>query len=189
MAATSNSKISSGINLTSNFFLENFYKYNRNAIKSSARTDYTKTELSFEDSRALKRAIAKLGSFSYSEEENKDNIISTIHAFAKTYNNVIESTSVKGSDTYRQNRQLKALTDKYGAELKDIGISIKEDGTLSVSNNILKNSSIKKIEKVFSDSSSYVNDTRKIARRMNTTSYDLIYAQMTGAGGNLNIVL
>jgi len=187
--AASNSKVSSGVNLTSDFFLKNFYKYNRNAVKTTTRNDYTKTELSYEDSRALKRAIAKLKDFSYSEDENKNNIISTISAFTRTYNNVIESTSSQDSNTYRQNRQLKALTDKYGDELKDIGISIEKDGTLSISDNILKGASLKKIRKVFSEDSNYVNDTRKIARRMNATSYDEVYAQITGAGGKLNIVL
>ena len=153
MASTS-SKVSTGISLTSDFFLKNFYRNNRNAMKSSTRNDFNKSELSFEDSRALKRAIAKLSSFDYSENENEDNIRSTIRAFVKTYNYTMESTSSKDSDTYRQNRQLKALTQKYGKDLKDIGISIEDNGTLSISDNILKNSSLKEVRKVFSDDSS-----------------------------------
>lgn len=158
-------------------------------MKSSTRNDFNKTELSFEDSRALKRAIAKLSSFDYSENENEDNIRSTIRAFVKTYNYTMESTSSKDSDTYRQNRQLKALTQKYGKDLKDIGISIEDNGTLSISDNILKNSSLKEVRKVFSDDSDYVRNVRNIAKRMNNTSYDEVYAMMTGVGGRLNIVL
>lgn len=187
--STSSTKISSGINLTSNFFLQNFYKYNRNAIKTSTRNDYNKTELSYEDSRALKRAAAKLSSFDYTEDENSDNIVSTIQAFVETYNYTIESSSSDTSDTYRQNRQLKALTKKYGDDLKDIGISIEENGTLAVSENILKGSSMKELRKVFSEESDYVRNIRSIAKRMNSSSYDEVYAQMTGAGGRLNIVL
>lgn len=189
MATSSSSRISSGVNLTSNFFLQNFYKHNRNAIKISTRSDYSKTELSYEDSRALKRAVAKLASFDYTEDENEDNIRNTIQAFVKTYNYTLESTNSDSSDTYRQNRQLKALTQKYGKNLKDIGISIEEDGKLSVSDNILKASSKKELRKVFSEESSYVRSIRNIAKRINTTSYDEVYAQMTGAGGRLNITL
>ena len=101
----------------------------------------------------------------------------------------MESTSSKSSDTYRQNRQLKALTQKYGDDLKDIGISIKDDGTLDLSDNILKKSSFKEIHKVFSEESGYVQGVRTIAKRMHNTTYDEIYAQMTGTGGKLNIVL
>lgn len=183
------SKVSTGLNLTSNFFLQNFYRHNRKAMKASTRDDYTKTELSYEDSRALKRAAAKLASFEYTDDENGDNIVSTIQAFVDTYNYTMESSSSSDSDTYRQNRQLKALTKKYGDDLKDIGISIEENGTLSVSENILKGSSVKEIRKVFSEDSDYVQNIRTIAKRMNTSSYNEIYAQMTGAGGRISIVL
>lgn len=184
-----NTNTSSGVYLTSDFFLKNFYRSNHNAMKSSTRNDYTKTELSYEDTRALKRAVSKLASFDYTEDENGDNIVSTIQAFVKTYNHTMESTSAKNSDTYRQNQQLKALTQKYGDSLKEIGISIKEDGTLNISDNILRKSSFKEIRNVFSDESDYIRGVRNIAKRMNTTSYDEIYTQMTGAGGRLNIVL
>lgn len=186
MASTT---ISSGTNLTSNFFLQNFYKYNRNVIKSSARSDYSTTELSYEDTRALKRAISKLSSFDYTEDENGDNIVSTIQAFVKTYNYTIESTSSEDSDAYRQNRQLRAFTKKYGENLEDIGISIEDDGKLSIRENLLKGSSFKEIRSVFSKNSDYMSGIRSIARRMNNTSYDEVYAQMTGTGGRLNIIL
>ena len=183
------SAVSSATNLTSSFFLQNFYRYNRSAMKVSTRKDYSSTELSYEDSRALKRAAAKLSSFSYTDDENGDNIVSTIQAFVDTYNYTLDSSSSDASDTYRQNRQLKALTKKYGDALEDIGITIGDDGKLSVSENILKGSTFDEIGKVFSDESDYVRNIRSIAKRMNSTSYDEVYAQMTGAGGRLNIVL
>lgn len=187
--ASSSSKISTGVNLTSEFYLKNFYHHNRKAMKVSTRNDYTKTELSYEDARALKRAAAKLASFDYTEDENGGNIVSTIKAFVETYNYTMESSSSSDSDTYRQNRQLKALTKKYGDDLKDIGISIKEDGTLSVNDNILKGSSFKEIRNVFSEDTDYVRSIRNIAKRLHATSYDEVYAQMTGAGGRINITL
>ena len=67
--------IPSGISLNSNFYLKSFYKGNRNLAKASVRPDYNKTELSYEDSRALKHAATKLSSFRYTEDENGDNIV------------------------------------------------------------------------------------------------------------------
>jgi len=188
MARTFNAE-SSATNLTSDFYLQNFYRMNRKAMKVSTRKDYNQVELSYEDSRALKKAAAKLSSFDYSEEENGDNILSTIQAFTETYNNALESSNSKDSDINRYNRQLKAITQKYGNDLKDLGITIEEDGKLSVSENILKKSSFDDVKKVFSNESDYVLKIRSIARRMHATSYDEIYAQMTGAGGRLNILL
>lgn len=180
---------SSATNLTSNFYLQNFYRMNRNAMKVSTRKDYNQTELSYEDSRALKKAAAKLSSFDYSEEENGDNIVNTIEAFVETYNYTMESSSSEDSDTYRQNRQLKALSQKYEKELKNIGITIEEDGKLTVSENILKSSSFDDVRDVFSNNSKYVSQIRNISKRMHANSYEEVYAQMTGAGGKLNIIL
>lgn len=189
MASSSLRAESSAVNLNTNFFMKNFYRYNRNAIKVSGRDEYNSTELSYEDSRALKRAIAKLSSYSYTEEENGDNIISTIQAFAKTYNYALDSSSNEDSDTCRQHKQLKALTDKVGEDLEDIGITIEKDGKLTISENILKASSFKEVKKVFADDSEYMEGIRKIAKRMHNNAYDEVYTMMTGCGGRLNIVL
>ena len=180
---------SSGTSLNSNFYLQNFYKANRNLTKASVRPDYNQTELSYEDSRALKRAASKLSSFDYSENENGDNIVSTIQAFAETYNNALESSESKDADTYRQNRQLKALSNKYGEDLENLGITIEEDGKLTVSENILKGSSFEEVKKVFSEESEYVKSIRRIAKRMHATSSAEIYVLMTGNGGRVNIQL
>ena len=180
---------SSGTHWTSNFYLQNFYRMNRSAAKVSTRKDYNQTELSYEDSRALKKAAAKLSSFDYSEEENSDNILSTIQAFVDTYNFTLESSNNPDSETYRQNRQLKALSEKYSDELKDLGITIEENGSLKLSQNILEKSSFDEVKKVFSNDSDYVSRIRSIARRMHATSYEEVYAQMTGAGGKLSILL
>ena len=180
---------SSGTSLNSAFYLQNFYRNNRNLTKASVRPDYNQTELSYEDSRALKRAASKLSSFDYSEEENGDNIVSTIQAFTETYNNALESSDSKDTDTHRQNRQLKALTQKYGDDLEDLGITIEEDGKLTVSENILKGSSFEEVKKVFSEESDYIQNIKRIAKRMHATSSDEIYALMTGNGGRINIQL
>ena len=81
------------------------------------------------------------------------------------------------------------MTQKYGNDLKDLGITIEEDGKLSVSENILEKASFDEVKKVFSNESDYVSKLRTIARRMHANSYDEVYAQMTGAGGKLNILL
>lgn len=177
---------STGISLTTEYFLRNFYKANRSAYKASTRDDYTESELSYEDSRALKRAAKQLESFDFEEEENGANIANTVKAFVETYNNLLSSTDSKDSNSYRYNKQ---LTQKYEDELEDIGITIEKDGTLSVSESILEGSSYKEVKKVFAKDTNYTKQLTQIARRVNNTSYDDIYAQLTGCGGTLNITL
>ena len=107
---------SSATNLTSNFYLQNFYKYNRNAYKASTRNDFTETELSYEDSRALRRAAKELANFEYTEDENGANIVSTIEAFVETYNNTLSTSDSKDYDAYRYNKQLQKLTKEFEDE-------------------------------------------------------------------------
>ena len=120
-------KVSSGLSLSSNYFMRNFYANNRNVIKTSGRNDYTKIELSFEDSRALTRASKRLLSNDYgSETDEKDEDVSdttrsSIEAFVTTYNNAIDSSKTTNShDTKRYVKQLKALTNKYASELSSV---------------------------------------------------------------------
>ena len=188
MARTFSDK-SSATSLSASYYLQNFYYFNRNALKASYRKDYNKTELSYEDTRALKRAAAKLSSFHYSKEENGDNLVSTIKAFAETYNNALDSTNSKDSDIARQNKQLKALSQKYGDDLDKIGITFDKDGKMSISENILKGSTFEEIENVFSDEAKYMKNLQKIAKRMHSQSYNDIYTQITGNGERLNIIL
>ena len=103
-------KVSSGVTLTADFYLNNFYQANRSARKASERSKLTTSELSYEDARALKRAVGKLGSYDFSDEENIENIYSTIKAFADTYNNTLTSSAESGNpDLSKYSRQLKSL--------------------------------------------------------------------------------
>lgn len=179
----------SAVNLTASFYLKDFYKYNRHAYKSADRKDYSTTELSYEDTRALKRAIAKLGDFDFSEEENEKNLRNTIDAFVATYNLTLESTSEKYSDTYRLNKQLKEFTSRYSDQLEDIGITVGEDGRMSLGTTVFEGSSVSELKEVFGRDSDYTLGVRRIARRMHNEAYDAVYAKMTGCGGRLNIML
>ena len=132
-------KVSSGLSLSTNYFMRNYYANNRDVIKNSGRNDYTKIELSFEDSRALTRASKRLLNNDYgSETDEKDNDISdttrsSIEAFVTTYNNAIDSSKTTDShDTKRYLKQLKSLTSKYSSELSEIGITVERSGKLTV---------------------------------------------------------
>lgn len=184
-------KVSSGVTLTADFYLNNFYQANRSARKASGRKELSSGELSYEDARALKRAVSKLGSFDFSEEENIQNIYSTIKAFADTYNNTLSSTSGSSDkDLSKYSKQLKSLANKYSDELKSVGISVEKNGSLSVNENLLKEKSLDTLKKAFTkDDGRFIKATNSIARKLKNNSYDAIYQEMTGNGGRINITL
>ncbi len=182
--------VTSGITLSAEFYLRNFYKNNRDISKAAKRENFTQTELSYEDSRALSRAVKRLSSYEYSENENEESIKNTIQAFADTYNNTSDSLKeTDNDDLKRYAKQLKALSNKYREELEDVGITVEKDGKLSVNENLLKSASMDKIKKVFSKESEFLHKTTFISKRLHQNSYEAIYAELTGNGHQINITL
>lgn len=189
-------KVSSGLSLSSNYFMRNFYANNRNVIKTSDRNDYTKIELSFEDSRALTRASKRLLSNDYgSETDEKDEDVSdttrsSIEAFVTTYNNAIDSSKTTNShDTKRYVKQLKALTNKYASKLSDIGITVERSGKLTVNEDLLKTANNSKVRKIFSPDQEYSQKAYSICGKFNNAVRDDIVSQVNGKGLHINISL
>lgn len=184
-------KVSSGVTLTADFYLNNFYQANRSARKASGRKELTSNELSYEDARALKRAAKKLGSYDYSDKNDLGNIVSAVKAFADTYNNTLSSTRENDDKTLsKYSKQLKSLANKYSDELKSIGITIEKNGSLSVHEDILKGKDLDTLKKALTtDDSNFIKTTNTLARKLKNNSYDALYHEMTGNGGRVNITL
>ena len=182
--------ISSGVNLSSTFYLRNYYKNDPSACKKSSRKDFSNSKLSNEDSRALHRAVKALGKFEYTEDEVETKLLGSIQALANTYNNALESSGTKDNASMkRYASQLKKLSSKYSEELDDIGITINKDGSLKVNETLLKKADPSSIKKVFGKDSSYAKQLQSISKRMTNTSTEAIYAEMTGSGQNVNLSL
>lgn len=189
-------KVSSGLSLSTNYFMRNYYANNRDVIKNSGRNDYTKIELSFEDSRALTRASKRLLNNDYgSETDEKDNDISdttrsSIEAFVTTYNNAIDSSKTTDShDTKRYLKQLKSLTSKYSSELSEIGITVERSGKLTVNEDLLKTANNSKVRKIFSPDQEYSKKAYSICGKFNNDVRDDIVSQINGKGLHINIAL
>lgn len=188
-------KISSALTLNTDFFMRNFYKENRNAIKSNDRNNYSKLELSYEDSRALSRAARRLMQNDYGSQTDKDTDIddttrSSIEAFVKTYNNALEtSRDTADDDTEHYLRQLKTLSKKNAEDLEDIGITVEKDGSLSINDELLKMADTSKVRKVFSPKNGFTKTVLNISKKLNASVQNNIYGQVTGKGLRINITM
>ena len=187
-------KISSGLNLSTDYFMRNFYKSNRTVSKKSGRSDFSKIELSYEDSRALSRAAKRMLNTDFDNEEDEDADIgetmkSKIEAFVNTYNNALETGDSSDYDTNRYLKQLKALSRKHSDELGDIGITVEKNGTLTINEDLLKMADNSKVRKVFSPDNEFSQKSLRIAKKLNTAVQNNIFAQVTGTGLRVNITL
>ncbi|MDD6481588.1 MAG: hypothetical protein PUF65_04900 [Lachnospiraceae bacterium] len=190
-------KISSGLYLSSDFFLNNFYSNNRNVIKKNNRNDYSKLELSYEDSRALSKAAKRLPQNDYGskEEDTKDDNINdttkaSIQAFVSVYNNTLDSgKSSTDYDTQHYIKRLRTMTKNHADELEDIGITIEKDGKLTVNEDLLKISDNSKVEKIFSSDNEFSKQVMKFANKLNFAIQNDIYSQINGKGLHINITM
>ena len=190
-------KISSGISYSTNYYLRDFYSNNRDAFKSTKRNDFSRMELVYEDSLALKKASHKLinrrdsynnDTSTSDNKETDENTINTIKAYVDVYNNAIDSS--KDSDKMkRYAKQLKKLSSQYAEELEDIGITTESDGKLKINDNLLKTAGSEKVDKVFGKDIGYTKKIRMITRNMNNAAFDDLYSSITGNGTKINLSL
>lgn len=159
-----------GITLSSNYYLRNFYVANRNARTSSKRKDMDNSELTLADGMALRRAVKKLNSLEFTDEKDSD-IRSSVKAFIETYNNAIDSTADSTDHTLnRTMKQLKSIAKDYASDLDKIGVTVNDDGTLTRRDTLFSTASLSKFEKLFSSDSDFVQQTLACAKRIERRS-------------------
>lgn len=188
--------VSSGVSLSTNYFLNNFYENNRSVSNSSGRSDYTKLELSYEDSRALTRAAKRLLKNDYgSDTDEKDTAISdttrsALTAFVDTYNNTVDSSKTSTDhDTKYQLKKMKAYLHKYSDELEHIGISMESDGKLKINEDLLKTAKNSKVRKIFSSDQEFSKKFLNLSKKAHSAVESDIYSQINGKGLHVNIAL
>lgn len=156
--------LGTGVSLSSNYYKRHFYASNRDAFSTSTRSEFSKTELSLADSKALRRAAKKLGSFSYSESEDA-NIRSSVSAFIDTYNNMLNSASASSDSILTHSaKAMVNMTSEYEDKLDKIGITVNSDGTLA-KRDLFQTAKLSKFKELFSEDSKYMEQTAVYAKR------------------------
>lgn len=155
-----------GVSLTISFYKRNFYSDNRNAATSAKRTSYSSTELANADASAIRRAVKKLRSFTF-DEDNEINIRNSVSAYVDTINNLMASGKETGDkQAERYLNSLSSLNSKYSDELDDIGITVNPDGTLTTRSTMFSSASISRFESLFSKDSDYMQKVDSYAKRL-----------------------
>ena len=187
MGATANTATS----LSEAYYLRRFYKSNRDATIASKRGDMSKGKLSQADAEALRAAVRGLRNFDLKDDtDDGADIYASVSAFLKTYNNAMNSANNSGDySLQRYGKQLKNLAKEYADELKDIGITVKSNGTLEKNDNLLKAADVPDIRKLFGQDAAFATKSANYAKRMNTKAADLIYTELTQTGSTINLTL
>lgn len=185
MAVTANTATS----LSESYYLRSFYKSNRDASVSSKRSLFSNSSLSQADSAALRAGIRKLRDFDLEDDTNDGaNIYSGVSAFLETYNHALSSCgNSKDYSLKRYAKQLKKLAQDYSKELKEIGVTVNSDGSLTKNDTLLKASSVSEIKTLFGKDAAFSTQAARYAKRINNTAADLVYTELTQKGSTINL--
>lgn len=160
-----------GITINNSLSLRVFYGNYSPLVKGQARKEVSKGTLSFADASALRNAIRKLQDYEF-EDSPEGQVQEKVTAFADSINNTLNSASKYSGSTPVKNavKKIKQLNQEYSSQLKQIGITVNKDGTMSVYDSAAKNYSRERYSDFFNKESKYLNDlydaAKKITRRV-----------------------
>lgn len=183
-------KESSAISLTSNYYIRNYYRSNKNFCKTSTRKEQLAEELSFEDAKALRRAVRQLSSFGYNDLDNRENMNASIEAYVDTFNNTVTAGSDSSDRKIKQYaNKLKNLAAKHSDDLKAVGITAGADGKLSCNTSLLKSASVDKLKKVFGKDTAFMRENITASRKLHANSREALLQEITKNGTIVDVSL
>ena len=156
------------ISVTNSLSLRLCYGKYSPLVKGSQRNDATTGKLSFADSSALRNAIRKLQDYDF-EDASDEQVQEKLTAFADSVNNTLSSASKYASNSSSVKNavtKIKNLNNEYASKLKQVGITVEKDGSMSVYESAGKTYSKEKLNKFFDKASTYLNDLYKAAQKI-----------------------
>lgn len=151
---------------SSSFYLRSFYASNQSAAQEGSYRSKTSTYLLLSaDTKAIHNAVKKLSAMDFEEEENKGDINNSISAFVSTYNNLMGSSGSSDSNSVRIARnRIKGIAKNYESELKEVGLTLDNKGSIKVDRDTLSEASLKKLKSLFCDSDGFADSIKKQAK-------------------------
>lgn len=147
-------------------YVRQFYRGNLYGTTDTLRHGYYAGKLVSADIKALKRGLRDLRSYDYDEDEGEE-LINKVQAFAKTYNHLIESSGdVEDNDFSRTVSKLKKLTKQEKDKLADIGITVLSSGKMKVDKETLQDTSRNMVSKVFSEDAEFSKGLEKQIKKI-----------------------
>ncbi len=159
------------ISITNSLSLRIYYGRYSTLAKGTERNTATIGKLSFADAGAIRNAVRKLQDYNF-EEASAAQVQEKLKAFADSINNTLSSATKYTSNTAVKNavKQIKKLSQENASQLKQIGITVNKDGTMSVYESAATNYSRERFTKFFDKDSEYLNNlydaAKKITRRV-----------------------
>jgi hypothetical protein len=165
--------------------------YSGNTLFKDA--DYRKTCSNHDtvsaDRKAMIRALDRLDTldFDSTDEDDTKTIFNSVSSYVDVYNNAVTSALASDSSNIKSTgRQMKSLTKEYASQLEDMGITVKNNGTLKIDKSELQTATTRQVSKVFGNDdykSSMKSLMKKLRNQVNREQVQL----SDSVGNNLNL--
>ncbi len=164
----------SNFTITNNIYLRTIYSGNRDLANKKNRANVSNSTLSAADSAALRKGIAALADFDYTDKSSdndtdtsKEKLYNTMRAFSDAYNNTLESaSSSQNASMAKIAKQMKKLSQDYADELSTYGMSFNDSGYMSVKKASIENIATSKYEDVIGKDSEYMKKLSSYAKKL-----------------------
>lgn len=159
---------------------------NRNKKDTADKTGLTQVKSSSDSLKTSLETLAGADMWKTKDGEyDKNKIASAVKDFVNGYNNTLDQTAkVTSKDISRDTNYMTSMTDTMSKALKQVGITVADNGKLSVNEEELNNASGKELKALFSGAGSYGG---QIMDRASDISKDaLMNSSMYGNNGALS---
>lgn len=153
-------------------YLRNLYGEYKDYISGSKRSQADKAAVISADSLALTKGVKLMNKLDYGTKASDDELDDTLFgnnlkAFVDTYNNTINSASSSDlKDIKKLVSKLKGIGEDYQKELSKLGISIDDDGYMTIASTAVETLDNSKFEKIFGKDSEFTSTIRSLAKKI-----------------------
>ena len=153
-------------NLSISSYLNKYYSSWHQAQTTSSRKDLSENNLTTADATALRKALKSLQNTTFTSANGGD-IYNSLSATITTFNHLMDSTS-DSSDQYvsSKRKQIKQLIQDNSDTFGNLGITMKDNGQLSVDEDVLSGVKVAKVQALFGSDSDFSSSLENYAHKI-----------------------
>ncbi len=161
------------------------YSYRTNTTERASRDELLSAKQKAENVKASRKKLDEESLYESTGQDdmgratyNTDAISKAVKSFVSDYNSLVSSTKkMDSSAVSKKSIELTSMTAQNASQLKEIGITINSDLTLTVDEEKLKKADVSQIESLFSGSDSFGKQVEDMADQMSKQANSLTYTQ------------
>lgn len=161
------------------------YSYRTNTTERASRDELLSAKQKAENVKASRKKLDDASLYESTGQDDMgratydtDKISKAVKSFVSDYNSLVSSTKKMDSNSVSKKAiELTSVTSQNASQLKEIGITVNSDLSLTVDEEKLKKADVSQIESLFSGSDSFGKRVEDVADQMSKQANSLTYTR------------